>query len=107
VAESRVGIGRKLIAITPLLLVCGIVAQLLLLVAAIVLYVPCLVWPEILDGPYRMITRGMVRVFAKGIIGSSKRTKTGVVTSSELSFRYLDTPGEVPPVGRVLCYDKS
>lgn len=65
--------GRKLIALTPVLLVAGIVAQTILLAAAIVLYVPCLIWPRLLNGPYRMITKGMARTFAKGIMGRKQK----------------------------------
>ena len=62
-------ISRKLIAVTPVLLICGIVAQVLLLVAAVVLYVPLLIAPGILNGPYQMITKGMARIMARTIVG--------------------------------------
>lgn len=87
-------VSRKLIAITPILLIGGIVAQLILLVAAIVLYVPCLAFPGILNGPYLMITKGMARIFAKSIIG--KRPKAEMV-APELSFRYRTRRAKVPP----------
>lgn len=71
--DSTVHVGRKLIALTPVLLVAGILAQALLLAAAIVLYVPCLIWPGLLNGPYRMITKGMVRTFARGFMGRKQK----------------------------------
>jgi hypothetical protein len=64
---------RKLIAITPVILLAGIIAQLLLLTLAIVLYVPCLIWPGILNGPYMWITKGMARIMARSMLGRSKR----------------------------------
>jgi hypothetical protein len=78
-------VSRKLIAITPLLLIGGIVAQVLLLIAAIVLFVPLLIWPELLDGPYRIITRAMGRMMARSIVGRhppKAETKAGLVIVS-------------------------
>lgn len=75
--STRPQISRKLIAITPLLLVAGIVAQLVLLVAAIIVYVPALVWPGILDGCYQWITHRMVRMFARGIVGHRRKIEAG------------------------------
>ncbi len=92
-------IGRRLIAITPILLIMGILAQVILLAAIIVLYVPCLVFPAILDGPYQWITKGMARVFAKSIMG--RKPKAGM-TAELVLIPLSDTPGSVPPVGRVL-----
>lgn len=99
-------VSRKLIAILPLLLICGIIAQMVLLIAAIVLYVPALVFPSILNGSYRTITKAMARLFAQSLFGrkSDRHPKAGMV-ASELPFRYLDTPGKVPPARRVLCYN--
>lgn len=65
-------IGRRLIAATPLLLIMGIVAQVFLLVAIIILYIPCLIYPKMLDGMYRWITRGMARIFARSVIGKRR-----------------------------------
>jgi hypothetical protein len=64
---------RKLIAITPVILLAGIIAQLLLLTLAIVLYIPCLIWPGILNGPYLWMTRGMTRVMARSILGKRRK----------------------------------
>lgn len=60
---------RRLIAITPVILLAGIIAQLLLLVLAIVFYIPCLIWPGILNGPYLWITKGMARIMARSMLG--------------------------------------
>jgi hypothetical protein len=66
---------RRLIAVTPLLLLGGILAQLILLVLALLLYVPCLIWPGLLNGPYNWITRGMARIMARSIIGHGRHRK--------------------------------
>jgi hypothetical protein len=71
-------VSRKLIATTPLLLVAGIVAQIVLLVATVVLFVPLMIWPEILNRPYLVITRAMGRMMARGLVGRH-RPKAGVV----------------------------
>ena len=62
-------VSRKLIAATPLLLISGIIAQVMLLALAIILIVPLLIWPEIINGPYQMITKGMARIMARTIVG--------------------------------------
>lgn len=64
---------RRLIAITPVILLAGIIAQLVLLALAIVLYIPLLIWPSILNGPYMWITKGMARIMARSIIGNRKK----------------------------------
>jgi hypothetical protein len=63
---------RRLIAITPLLLIAGIVAQLFLLLAAILVYIPCLIWPNLLNWPYVWMTKGMARIMARAVIGRKK-----------------------------------
>ena len=93
-------VSRRLIAIMPLLLIAGIVAQVILLAAVIVLYVPCLAFPDILNGPYQMITKGMARIFARSVMG--RKPKAGMVAELVL-IPLSDTPGSVPPTGRVLC----
>lgn len=75
-------VSRKLIAITPILLISGIIAQAFLFAAVIVLYVPCLIWPGILDGPYRTITKAMARLFAQSVLGRN-RSKAGVSANAE------------------------
>jgi len=64
---NHLTISRRLIAITPVLLIFGIIAQAILLVGAVVLYVPCLVFPGILDGPYQWITKGMGRIMVRAM----------------------------------------
>jgi hypothetical protein len=64
---------RRLIAITPVILLAGIIAQLLLLVLAILLYIPCFIWPGILNGPYLWITRGMARIMARSMLGKRRK----------------------------------
>lgn len=63
---------RRLIAVTPLILLAGILAQLVMLALAILLYIPLLIWPSILNGPYLWITKGMARIMARSIIGRKK-----------------------------------
>lgn len=75
-------VSRRLIVMTPVLLVAGICAQLILLALAIVLYVPLLVYPKMVDGPYRWVTRGMARIAARSMFG--KRREPNPVA---LSFR--------------------
>jgi uncharacterized membrane protein len=65
-------IGRRTVAVTPVLLILGIVAQAILLVGAIIIFVPCLIWPELLDRPYTWITKSMGRIIAKAIVGKKK-----------------------------------
>ena len=84
-------VSRKLIATTPFLLVGGIVAQVVLLVAAIVLFVPLIIWPELLNGPYRVITRAMGRMMARTIVGNKHRPKAGMVAELVIIPLY-DTP---------------
>lgn len=76
-------LSRKFIATMPLLLIGGIIAQAILLVAVIVLYVPCLLFPGILNGTYRTITKATARLFAQSIIGRSRPPKAGMVTLPE------------------------
>src|SRR4051812_13555813 len=88
-------VGRKLIAVTPILLIAGIVAQVILLAAAIALYVPLLIWPGMLDGPYRAITKGMARIMAHTIVGKrGNGQRAGKVAEKQilLSFRYPTRP---------------
>lgn len=97
-SDSRVS--RKLIASTPVLLIGGIIAQVLILVALIVLFVPLLIWPQMLNKPYLTITRAMARMMARGIVGKKSRPKAGVI--AELVIIPLsDTPVPVPPDRRV------
>jgi hypothetical protein len=90
-------VGRKLIATTPILLIFGIIAQVILLALVIILYIPALIWPSMLDRFYQWVTKGMARIMARSLIGKRNRE----ISQVELSFRDRDTPGEVPPTGRV------
>lgn len=71
----------------------------LLLVALIVLFVPLIIWPSMLDGPYRVLTKAMARMFARNIVGKS-RPKAGMTTELVI-IPLSDTPGLVPPTRRV------
>lgn len=82
-------VSRKFIAIIPLLLICGIIAQTVLLIMAVILYVPALAFPALLNGTYRTITKAMARLFAQSLFG--RRTHS----------TRTDPSGEVPPAGRV------
>jgi hypothetical protein len=66
-------IGRKLIAVTPLLLILGIIAQAILLVFAVVLYVPMLIWPDMLTSPYLWVTRNVSKIMVRAVIGRKAR----------------------------------
>lgn len=71
---------RKFIAVIPLLLICGIIAQTVLLVMAVILYVPALAFPALLNGTYRTITKAMARLFAQSLFGKARdRGKAGMV----------------------------
>ena len=72
---------RKFIAIIPLLLICGIIAQTVLLIMAVILYVPALAFPALLNGIYRTITKAMARLFAQSLFGSRNRSKPDMVTT--------------------------
>jgi len=71
-------ISRRLILLTPVLLTAGIVVQAIALVLVILLWVPCLIWPSILNGPYRWITQMGARFMARSIIGRAKGRRVGV-----------------------------
>lgn len=79
-AERPVMISRRLIAVTPLLLVLGILAQILLLVAAVTLYIPALLWPGMLDPGYHWIVRGMAKIMTRGMIRRHPKPKAETVT---------------------------
>ena len=76
-------ITRRLILLAPALLIAGIVVQVIALVLVILLWVPCLIWPRILNGPYQWITKAGARMVARAIVGTRKttaRTKAETVT---------------------------
>jgi hypothetical protein len=66
-------ITRRLILLTPALLIAGIVVQVIALVFVILLWIPCLVWPRILNGPYQWITKAGARMVARAITGGMKQ----------------------------------
>jgi hypothetical protein len=85
--DSPHHVNRRLIAIMPLLLLLGIIAQAVMLAVVVITYVPCLVWPGILDGPYRLITKGMGRIMVRSIVArksapNKTRNGGGTVTIS-------------------------
>lgn len=62
-------ITRKLILLTPVLLIAGIVVQAVALLLIVILWVPCLIWPGILNRPYQRITKAGARLVARSLIG--------------------------------------
>jgi hypothetical protein len=73
---------RKFIAIIPLLLICGIIAQTVLLIMAVILYIPALAFPALLNGTYRTITKAMAHLFAQSLFGNRRKSpQAGMVTS--------------------------
>jgi len=62
-------ISRRLILMTPVLLIAGIVVQVIALVLAVILWAPCLIWPKILNRPYNWITRMGAKMMARALIG--------------------------------------
>lgn len=69
-------ITRRLILLSPVLLIAGIVVQVIALVLVILLLVPCIIWPGILNRPYQWITRAGARTMARAIIGKKGARKT-------------------------------
>lgn len=91
-------ISRATIAVSPLLLILGIVAQAILLVMVCLLFVPCMIWPGILDGPYQWITKGMGRIMVRTIFPKKTRNGSGTVTISLSNRPGLGAsgPGRLP-----------
>jgi hypothetical protein len=79
-------VSRRFIAIMPLLLICGIIAQMVLLIMAVILYVPALVFPALLNGIYRTITKAMAHLFAQSLFGrkQSRPSQAGMVADREI-----------------------
>ena len=75
-------ISRRLIFLTPVLLIAGIVVQVIALVLVIVGWIPCLIWPGMLNRPYQWITKSGAKVMARALIGSRR---TGRVPKTETS----------------------
>jgi len=59
---------RRLIFLTPVLLIAGIVVQVVALALFLVLWIPCLIWPGILNKPYQRITQGTVRLVTRAML---------------------------------------
>jgi hypothetical protein len=78
---TRHMMSRKFIAVIPLLLICGIIAQTVLLIMAVILYLPALAFPALLNGTYRTITKAMAHLFAQSLFGNRNKPKTGMVTA--------------------------
>lgn len=74
-------ITRRTILITPVLLTAGIVVQVIALAFVIVGWIPCLIWPGLLNGPYQWITKASARMMARAIIGGNR--KNGRVQKAE------------------------
>jgi len=75
-------ITRQTIALTPLLLLAGIIVQSVALLLIIVLWVPCLIWPEILNGPYRWITKVGARIMVRTVVRRSGPRRTDTETAA-------------------------
>lgn len=73
-------ITRRLIFLAPVLLIAGIVVQVIALVLVIVGWIPCLIWPGILNRPYQWITKAGAKMMARALIGNRR---TGRVPKAE------------------------
>jgi hypothetical protein len=60
---------RRLILVTPVLLIAGIVVQVTALVLVVILWIPCLIWPSLINWPYQRITTAGARLVARAMIG--------------------------------------
>jgi len=67
-------ITRRLIILTPVLLIAGIVVQVIALVFVVLLWVPCLLWPGILNRPYQWITKAGAKMVARAVIGGGRKS---------------------------------
>jgi hypothetical protein len=64
---------RRLILLIPVLLIAGIVVQVVALILILVIWIPCIIWPPLLNRPYQRITRGMVRLATRSMLGNGRR----------------------------------
>lgn len=64
---------RRLAAILPLLLLAGIIAQIFALVAVVILWIPAVIWPQLLDSPFKLFTRQFMRGMVRGMVGGKSR----------------------------------
>jgi hypothetical protein len=83
-------VSRRTVAFMPLLLILGIIAQGILLILVILLYIPFMIWPGILDRPYKWITAGMARIMIKSM--RNKRKIKPEMEQAMLPFRYTTGP---------------
>lgn len=67
-------ISRRLILLAPVLLTAGIVVQVIALVFVIIGWIPCLIWPGIINKPYQWITTKSARMMARAVMGSNRKT---------------------------------
>ena len=74
-------ITRRLVFLTPVLLIAGIVAQVIVLIFVLLLWVPCLIWPGILDPAYNWITKSGARLMARSLLG--RKSSNGRVPKAE------------------------
>ena len=100
---------RKFIAIMPLLLICGIIAQMVLLIMAVILYIPALIFPALLNGIYRTITKAMAHLFAQSLFGrnhpKSRPSQAGMVADREIIPLSVTRRARCLPLGVSLCYN--
>lgn len=72
-------ITRRLILLTPVLLIAGIVVQVIALVIVLLLWVPCLIWPGVLNPAYNWITNAGAHMMARAVIGKRRVPKAETV----------------------------
>lgn len=75
---------RRLILLTPVLLIAGIVVQVVALVLVAILWIPCLIRPGILNGPYQWITTAGARLAMRSILGKSRKSERVVEAESPI-----------------------
>jgi hypothetical protein len=75
---GKLVISRRLILLTPVLLIAGIVVQAIALILVLVLWLPALAWPRMLNGPYQWISKVGAKMVARSILGrKSYKTADG------------------------------
>jgi hypothetical protein len=56
------------------------VVQVIALIFVILLWVPCLVWPQILNGPYQWITKASARMMVRAVMGRKTEARAKAET---------------------------
>jgi hypothetical protein len=79
-------ITRRLVCLTPVLLIAGIVAQVIALIFVLLLWVPCLIWPGLLNPAYNWITTNGARMMARSMLGRT-RANSRRATETETASR--------------------